>query len=147
MFSRETKTVNAWFQNKRASSKKRVRGGVGSHDSRQANKHISSAQQQDVERLETENALDDLGESPSGPTVQPVSSKYNVPPASRHPAGHHEGLSHDPRQRLSEDQLEGLKKLFNVNPHPTPEDRHALSASLGMYVCNPSSSFPINPHL
>ena len=134
---RETKTVNAWFQNKRASSKKRVRGGAASHDSRQTNKSVSSVpstQQhldgQGVERPDGKNVADDLG-------AQSASSKHGSVPviaASRQPATHHEHSSHDPRHRLSEEQLEGLRKFFNKNTHPTPEDRHALSASLGMSV-------------
>lgn len=68
------------------------------------------------------------------PAVQHVSSKHNSHTAVRQPASHHEGSSHDPRHRLSEEQLEGLRKLFIVNPHPTPEERHTLSASLGMCV-------------
>jgi hypothetical protein len=133
---RETKTVNAWFQNKRASSKKRVRGGPASHDSRQTNKSASSVpstQQhphgQGVERPDSENVADDLGES------QSASSKHGSVPviaASRQPATHHEHSSHDPRHRLSEEQLESLRKFFHKNTHPTPDDRHALSASLGM---------------
>ena len=67
-----------------------------------------------------------------------VVSKHNSVPvhaAGRQPASHSaEGPSHDPRQRLSEEQLEGLRKLFIVNQHPTPEERHTLSATLGMCV-------------
>jgi len=135
---RETKTVNAWFQNKRASSKKRVRGGAVSHDSRQTNKSVSSVpstQQhidgQGVERSDSDIVADDLGGS------QSASSKHCSVPVTtpgRQPATHHEGSSHDPRHRLSEEQLEGLRKFFATNTHPTPEDRHALSASLGMWV-------------
>jgi len=146
---RETKTVNAWFQNKRASSKKRVRGGTASHDSRQTKKSASSvpfAQQhiggRGVERPDSDIVADDLGGSQS---ASPKHCSVPVTTPGRQPATHHEGSSHDPRHRLSEEQLEGLRKFFTTNTHPTPEDRHALSASLGM--CVSIFTFPLCPNL
>lgn len=38
------------------------------------------------------------------------------------------------RMRPSSEQAEELKKLYHINPHPTTEQRQALSASIGMSV-------------
>lgn len=38
------------------------------------------------------------------------------------------------RMRPSVEQTEELKQLYNINPHPTTEQRQALSERIGMYV-------------
>jgi len=136
---RETKTVNAWFQNKRASSKKRVRGSAAvpyEPQSTPASAPVPPPQNQDHHRqFDFDDSFDD--EYPLDIHHHPVPSDY--PPSSYigHPDQAHfysesDNMPRRMRMRPSSEQTDELKKLYNINPHPTTEQRQALSASIGM---------------
>ncbi|KAF9531867.1 homeobox domain-containing protein [Crepidotus variabilis] len=146
----ETKTVNAWFQNKRASSKKRVRGVAASHDSRSVNRaSVSSPSSapsprnqpaaQDFHRADIKEHDEDEYTVPDmhSRSTSQVPPEY---PPSVHSGRRDQSLSYpdpDPmapkfRNRPSSDQTDELVKLYSINPHPTAEQCQAVAASLGM---------------
>ncbi|KAF9567851.1 homeobox-domain-containing protein [Agrocybe pediades] len=147
----ETKTVNAWFQNKRASSKKRVRGGASANAATSYENQVQASvppppppqpsQQQnhdhhhhmDFDSFEDDYALD-IPHSRSAsalPTDYPPSS-YAGHPDQAHFYSESDNMPRRMRMRPSSEQTDELKKLYNINPHPTTEQRQALSASIGM---------------
>lgn len=142
--ARETKTVNAWFQNKRASSKKRVRGGtVASYESQPINTtpapHPSSVPHDFHRNHDMDDMLDDeyAFDTQHSRSASVIPSDY---PSSLY-AGHSDQthfyteLDNMPRRmrmRTSSEQTDELKKLYSINPHPTTEQRQMLAASIGM---------------
>jgi hypothetical protein len=38
------------------------------------------------------------------------------------------------RMRPSSEQTDELRRLYNINPHPTTEQRQNLASAIGMYV-------------
>ncbi|KAF8963856.1 hypothetical protein BDZ97DRAFT_1661033 [Flammula alnicola] len=141
----ETKTVNAWFQNKRASSKKRVRGGAPvSYDSQPINTppvlHSPTINQDfhrhpDMDDIHDDDYLSlDIQHSRSASLVpsEYPSSFYAGHPDQAHFYTESDSMPRRMRMRPSTDQIDELRKLYNINPHPTTEQRQALSASIGM---------------
>ncbi|KAJ2918354.1 hypothetical protein MD484_g2063, partial [Candolleomyces efflorescens] len=158
----ETKTVNAWFQNKRASSKKRTRNQAandqsGSHSNTQpvsipappppAPPSAATTPgdiHPDLEEDEQQHSVTSPGHySPS----QKVSQSSEISLASNsssffaNPDLHFGSLSDsaDPlsmsrkmRMRPTAEQTEELKKLYHLTPHPTSEERQALAERIGM---------------
>lgn len=164
---RETKTVNAWFQNKRASTKKRHRGGPAP-TSTNPNLDLppisailastpgssSSAPSRSLER-------DTYDADFHVPTLPPPRiNKHSVrphqvvvleeTPRQHSPfyagnADHHHsfdrGVTPPPvdlparprmRMRPSSQQTDELRKFYQVNPHPTKEEREELGQRIGM---------------
>ncbi len=141
--SREVKTVNAWFQNKRASSKKR------------SNKGASNAQYElpsistllaSVPPPSSQLEYDELSEDehPFADRLAPISSSHDHPRAQSlfyagNPQHRHlfENESNSPRKgrsRPSAAQTEELRKLYDQNHHPSKEEREELGDRIGMYV-------------
>ncbi|KAK2461474.1 hypothetical protein APHAL10511_005937 [Amanita phalloides] len=140
----ETKTVNAWFQNKRASSKKRFRNHLHS-DSRTnatvAAPSASSASSNLPHVAEFDDYHDDEISS-----LDLNQSRF-VPDLAQqnHPSAYISGNGDVPRfmtdadfipRRIrahpSQEQIDELKNIYNANPHPSAELRQALSERLGM---------------
>ncbi|KAF5392453.1 hypothetical protein D9757_002287 [Collybiopsis confluens] len=117
----ETKTVNAWFQNRRASSKKRI---LNRHTAQpDSNASPSSLRSLDFDEY------DELYQSP-----YPENSRANFEEQQ-------DILNRRSRMRPTTDQVEQLKVLFNVNPLPSTEEKQALANRIGMQVL--SSLFPL----
>jgi hypothetical protein len=158
--------VNAWFQNKRASSKKRVRGGPAAvnapppppaeshpdsrpqypsqpqHHHHQQDQHPHSpvhfSRPSDMDDYHDDDGLYlDIHHSRSGSVVpSDYPSGYYAVGNPEHSHFYHDSDSTHRRMRMrpSSDQAEELRKLYNINPHPTAEQRQALSATIGMCV-------------
>ncbi|KAF9270765.1 homeobox-domain-containing protein [Marasmius fiardii PR-910] len=133
----ETKTVNAWFQNKRASSKKRtVARAVPDSDL-----HPSTAL---ANHPGSNVPIEDYFEDDHYPPIDyPHSSLQSSNPAlgwsQLHGASpdHVQSLSdNDPSRRMrvrpTPDQTEELKAFFNIVAHPSAEQRQALADRIGM---------------
>ncbi|EMD42305.1 hypothetical protein CERSUDRAFT_110826 [Gelatoporia subvermispora B] len=145
----ETKTVNSWFQNKRASCKKRTTKGSASNSS------VSSMNNQ-VE-LPPISAL--IASVSAPPSAFPLSEheEYSEDDLPRHShssisehSQHHQSLfytgnthhrhmydvENSPprkgRSRPSAVQTEELRKLYDINPHPSKEEREDLGERIGM---------------
>ncbi|EPQ60299.1 homeobox-domain-containing protein [Gloeophyllum trabeum ATCC 11539] len=156
----EVKTVNAWFQNKRASTKKRQQQQLQNKAQRSNNPY----------ELPPISAL--LASAPSPSTSSPVSRPVHrsslpveyddyfdeedhimhshLPPIGGYPphqsafyAGTAEGrhiiestpeptVPRKMRFRPTPQQTEELRKVYNVNPHPSKEEREELGESIGM---------------
>jgi hypothetical protein len=145
---RETKTVNAWFQNKRASTKKKNKSAgpdplhdlppitlLGSNPSSTAH----SPQQLD----ELDEFIDDenggAGPSPlvaalDDPKRQSLFYAGNA--EHRHFFAEAETMPRRMRMRNrpSTEQTDELRKSYRSNPHPSKEDREALGERIGMCV-------------
>ena len=142
--ARETKTVNAWFQNKRASSKKRVRGGtVASYESQPINTppapHPASAPHDFHRNHDMDEMLDDEypfdtqhSRSASAIPSDYPSSFYAGHPDQTHFYTESDNIPRRMRMRTSSEQTDELKKLYSINPHPTTEQRQMLAGSIGM---------------
>jgi len=138
---RETKTVNAWFQNKRASSKKRIRGGAQAYEVQHINTppilHPPPPEfhpQSDLDDIHDDEYSVDVHQSRA---TSVVPSDYPSPFYAAHPDQAHfyaesDSMPRRMRMRPSSEQTEELRKLYNINPHPTTEQRQALSATIGM---------------
>jgi DNA-binding transcriptional regulator YdaS (Cro superfamily) len=99
----ETKTVNAWFQNKRASSKKRALSATNP-----SNSNSSSSSLRPLDLDEFDSQLD--------------SSFFDD----------QDSMSRRSRIRPSPEQVEQLKNLFNANALPSTEEKQALADRIGM---------------
>ncbi|KAF8203993.1 homeodomain transcription factor [Pholiota molesta] len=108
----ETKTVNAWFQNKRASSKKR---------------DIDDIPEDEYSSLDTQHSRS----ASVAPSDYPPSF-YAGHPDQAHFYSESDNMPRRMRMRPSSEQTDELKKLYNINPHPTTEQRQVLSANIGM---------------
>ena len=147
--NRETKTVNAWFQNKRASSKKRTKS-VPSHEDNSPAIHLSSTPSDFYRLVDTDDFHDD--EYPSldiqhsrsaslGPS-EVSSSFYTGHSDHSHFYTESDNMPRRMRMRPSPEQTEELRKSYNINPHPTTEQRQALASTIGMYVIFDLLTFP-----
>ncbi|ETW86848.1 hypothetical protein HETIRDRAFT_58809 [Heterobasidion irregulare TC 32-1] len=129
----ETKTVNAWFQNKRASTKKRHRSGIApipTYDIPPISSLLTSASSS-TSTPPGPNDIDDLAE----PEQQQQSAFYAGNPEHRHiyeTAPAEMPTRPRMRQRPTSQQSDELKKFYNSNPHPTKEEREALGERIGM---------------
>lgn len=160
---RETKTVNSWFQNKRASCKKRHKGaamttvpvsaGAGSSASSASMKKSSGNSSVELPPISaliaSVSSRSGLGLGP--PPRQPEYDEYDeeefirrLPLAQQQQLFHaaHQQHSHfdvpeqnerpKARSRPSAAQTEELRKVYEVNPHPSKEAREVLGHKLGM---------------
>jgi hypothetical protein len=149
LYNRETKTVNAWFQNKRASSKKRSR--VVPHDtstnpsSSTTPSHSSSS---DTARPLSKSALEaprysEERQAPRHPVpldYLPLSPIYRDRPNSDHNQFSSDTEASNPRRlrlRPASQQEEELRKLYDLNPHSTADQRQILAERIEMYGFTP----------
>ena len=165
---REVKTVNAWFQNKRASCKKRNNKA----NSTPAAVHpSSSASSTNTNQFELA-PISQLIASVSAPSphdyddseddhsyvdrLPPISaSTQQRPPRTRSifysssPQHQHlfdaemSSMPRKGRSRPSAAQTEELRKLYDANPHPSKEEREELGRRIGMWVV---AFFPRGPN-
>jgi len=154
----ETKTVNSWFQNKRASSKKRHKGpSTASHtgssigaSSSNSSKNGSAIELPPISALIASVAAppasngahplymhddygdysdDDLGRLQN---PQQQSLFYAGNPQHRHLFEADDNQPRKGRSRPSAAQTEELRKLYEVNAHPSKEEREELGDRIGM---------------
>jgi hypothetical protein len=148
----ETKTVNAWFQNKRAANKKRSRPGQSpsTYDLPPISSLLSPADSSTATL--TEDSSIPQVTSPSIPRMQAPSTRINPTPASpevskQQTAFYAGNPEHDhtyessvpvppsrPRMRMrpSQSQTDELRKAYLIDPHPTKEQREELGKRIGM---------------
>ena len=149
---RETKTVNAWFQNKRAANKKRSRPGQSpaTYDLPPISSLLSPADSSPATYNE-DPSISQVN-SPSIPRMQLPSSRINhtqgSPEVSKRQTAFYAGNpEHDhtyessvamlpsrPRMRMrpSQSQTDELRKAYIIDPHPTKEQREELGKRIGM---------------
>lgn len=140
----ETKTVNAWFQNKRASSKKRSRNHLYA-DSRSTAKATAPSASSTSSNLPHIAEFDDyhddeissLDSNQSHIVPDLAHTYHHLPYISENGAAPSfmadtELVPRRMRARPTQEQTEELRKMYDLNPHPSSELRHALSERLGM---------------
>ncbi|KAG5718697.1 Zinc finger homeobox protein 3 [Termitomyces sp. T112] len=125
----ETKTVNAWFQNKRASSKKRTRSvpytipsvisSSTPSSSNNFNRHPSDYD--DYYYDDDYLPLDEFSRAD-----YPGYSDYS------HFTSETDSMPRRLRIRPSPEQTDELRKLYNITPHPTTDQRQLLAERIGM---------------
>jgi hypothetical protein len=150
---RETKTVNAWFQNKRAANKKRSRPGQSSstYDLPPISSLLSPADSSPATYNE-DSSIPQVNSPPSIPRMPVPSSRINNTPGSpevtkQQTAFYAGNPEHDhtyessvamlpsrPRMRMrpSQSQTDELRKAYIIDPHPTKEQREELGKRIGM---------------
>jgi hypothetical protein len=145
----ETKTVNAWFQNKRASTKKKNKGPIPeSYDTPPIASLISSNTSSIPHSPQEIDELDDfadedypengaLGPSPlvaalDDPKRQSLFFAGNA--EHRHVFAEAETLPRRMRMRNrpTAEQTNELRKLYRSNAHPSKEERENLGERIGM---------------
>lgn len=156
---REVKTVNAWFQNKRASCKKRNNKVASAPATAHRNHSSNNNNNTNTNQFELPSIsqliasvsapsppdYDDSDDDRSFDRLPPISaSTQQRPPRSRSIfyAGSPQHLfetemSMPPRKgrsRPSAVQTEQLRKLYDANPHPSKEQREDLGRQIGMWV-------------
>ncbi|KAE9409200.1 hypothetical protein BT96DRAFT_953601 [Gymnopus androsaceus JB14] len=123
----ETKTVNAWFQNKRASSKKRtLNRSTAQYDNPSLNSSTSSKAPSSSSLRPAD--LDELEEE-EHPSPHSDSAFYNPEATSFEDQ---DSMNRRSRMRPSPEQVEQLKILFNTNSLPSTEEKQALADRIGM---------------
>jgi hypothetical protein len=148
---RETKTVNAWFQNKRASTKKKNKTAApdSSHNlppiASLLGSNPSSASHSPRQLDELDEFIDDDHPDNSSGGPSPLVTALDDPkPQSLFYAGNAEHMHFFAetetmprkmrmRNRPSTEQTDELQRLYRSNLHPTKEDREALMERIGMY--------------
>ncbi|KAI0673747.1 hypothetical protein C8Q78DRAFT_968884 [Trametes maxima] len=143
----ETKTVNSWFQNKRASSKKRHKAPLTQCELPPISALIASVSAPPAPHPQHQHQLDydDYSEDEH---YHPLSHHLGPASASHPPQQHTLFYANNPqhkhlfeaegsmprkaRSRPSAAQTEELKKLYEQKPHPTKEEREALGDKIGM---------------
>jgi hypothetical protein len=157
---RETKTVNAWFQNKRAANKKRSRPGQSpsTYDLPPISSLLSPVDSSTA--TPTEDSSIPQVASPSIPRTQLPSTRINhaqgSPESSKQQTAFYAGNpEHDhtyessvpvppsrPRMRMrpSQSQTDELRKAYIIDPHPTKEQREELGRRIGMWAIPPCLS-------
>ncbi|KAF7972174.1 hypothetical protein HWV62_18748 [Athelia sp. TMB] len=147
----ETKTVNAWFQNKRASNKKKSARGhtvIDSYDLPPIT-HLSasgpSSPQQQIDELDDDDDdefQDDDRYETNGPSAlvaalddpKRQSLFYAGNPEHRHYFAENESMPRRMRMRNrpSAEQTDELRKLYKANQHPSKDEREELGERIGM---------------
>ncbi|KAF9469700.1 hypothetical protein BDZ94DRAFT_1243057 [Collybia nuda] len=140
----ETKTVNAWFQNKRASSKKRSRG-IPYDPSHSTNpSQIASTPSTSNSTPRHHPDFDDFQDEDYSPIDNSYSRSTSIAPDHRPLSTFYAGnpdhthflvedtMPRRMRMRPTTEQTEELRKLYNVNPHPTTDQRQLLAERIGM---------------
>jgi len=147
----ETKTVNAWFQNKRAATKKRSRPGQPSTYDLPSVPSLLSPVDPSTAPLIEDSSISECP-SPSLARMQEPSPRINHLQASLDPSIQQTAFyvgnpDHDhtfesavpvlpprPRMRIrpSLSQTEELRNAYIIDPHPTKEQREELGKRIGM---------------
>ncbi|KAI0783406.1 hypothetical protein C8Q75DRAFT_810990 [Abortiporus biennis] len=146
----EVKTVNAWFQNKRASSKKRHKGAAAAAAASATPQYElppisaliasvsapSAPHLSEYDELSEDESLHSLAERhrqriPSH-SRQRQSNFYPTGPQHTHLFEADQSLPKKGRSRPTQAQTEELRKLYDRNPHPSKEEREALGDRIGM---------------
>jgi hypothetical protein len=142
--NRETKTVNAWFQNKRASSKKRSRNHLY-NDSRQTRATAAPPPSSASSSLPHIAEFDDYHDDEI-PSLDLNQSRLVPDLARQHHHSAYISGNGDAHQFVTEtestprrmralpstEQIDELKRMYDIDPHPSTELRQALSERLGM---------------
>ncbi|KAG6846080.1 hypothetical protein H0H87_006444 [Tephrocybe sp. NHM501043] len=129
----ETKTVNAWFQNKRASSKKRTRAvpynvpPVISPIAAASTSNYPPREYDDIYFDDDYLPLDDYSRATS--IVPPDYTGY---PDYSQFTSETDSMPRRMRMRPSAEQADELRKLYNLTPHPTTDQRQHLAERIGM---------------
>ena len=151
--------MNAWFQNKRASCKKR-NNKVASAPAAAHRNHSSNNSHNNINQFELPSIsqliasvsapsppdYDDSDDDRSFDRLPPISaSTQQRPPRSRsifysgssqhqHSFETEMSMPRKGRSRPSAVQTEQLRKLYDANPHPSKEQREDLGRQIGMWV-------------
>lgn len=149
LFPREVKTVNAWFQNKRASTKKRSnKSGATSSSGSSRDTHNAQCELPPISTLfasvsapNSHIDYDDLSEDelyserlPPIPHQRQQTAFYAGNPQHRHLFDSETSMPRKGRTRPTAAQTEELRKLYDANPHPSKEEREELGLRIIMYV-------------
>ncbi|KAF9010309.1 homeobox-domain-containing protein [Hymenopellis radicata] len=148
----ETKTVNSWFQNKRASTKKRtVSSKSVAHHAARINSsrpsHSSSTSSTPRPSESGDYPDDDYpdshqhhlpDDSHSWPSYQTADPEHNL-------LSETESMARRLRLRPSAEQKEALRKAYVENPNPSSDQRQALADSVGMRYQGVSEWFQKQP--
>ncbi|KAF8921803.1 hypothetical protein CPB85DRAFT_1264558 [Mucidula mucida] len=149
----ETKTVNSWFQNKRASTKKRTvpSKSIAPHAAR-----INSSRPSHSSSTSSTPRPSESGDYPDDD--YPDSHPHHLPddnhswPSYQTADPEHNFLSESEsmarrlrNNRLSAEQKEALRKAFVENPNPSSDQRQALADSVGMRYQGVSEWFQKQP--
>jgi hypothetical protein len=138
---RETKTVNAWFQNKRASAKKRSRGGAPYDQTHLSSNSSSTAntprQQPDLEDFQdTDYPVFDNHDRPSLVLslhdTRQQSAFYSTVQEHTQFFTESDNMPRKMRMRPTPHQTEALKRFYKTNPHPSKMEREDLGERIGM---------------
>ncbi|KAI0360956.1 homeobox-domain-containing protein [Trametes cingulata] len=142
----ETKTVNSWFQNKRASSKKRHKAPLSQCELPPISALIASVsappptlEHQPHHPLDYDDYSDDESYHPLSHQLgagalppQQHTLFYAGNPQHKHLFETEGSMPRKARSRPTAAQTEELKKLYELKPHPTKEEREALGDKIGM---------------
>ncbi|OSD03338.1 homeobox-domain-containing protein, partial [Trametes coccinea BRFM310] len=146
----ETKTVNSWFQNKRASSKKRhkapltqcelppISALIASVSAPPASaalaQHHHHHQVYEYEDYSDEEHYQPLSHQVPGGAHPPQQHTlfYAGNPTHQHLFEGEGSMPRKARSRPTAAQTEELKKLYERNSHPSKEEREALGDKIGM---------------
>ncbi|PIL31395.1 transcription factor [Ganoderma sinense ZZ0214-1] len=140
----ETKTVNSWFQNKRASSKKRHKAPLTQCELPPISALIASVSAPPTSHASHQVEYDELSEDEYLPpqsvsAVHPLQHQqqqhalfYAGEPQSHHLFEAESSMPRKSRSRPSQEQTEELKKFYELKPHPSKEEREALGVKIGM---------------
>ncbi|KAH8099745.1 homeobox-domain-containing protein [Cristinia sonorae] len=141
----EVKTVNAWFQNKRASSKKRHKTTNPQFELPPISALIASVssapppQQLEFDDMSDDEQLPPLSEQNlakiphSAEHSRRQSAFYTGGnPQHRHLSEADQASHRKGRSRPTPQQSEELRKLYDRNPHPSKEEREELGDRIGM---------------
>ena len=146
---RETRTVNAWFQNKRASAKKKNKGPVAElYDlppivslltSRGSSASHSPLQVDELDDFADDDYLEHNAMGPSSLVAalddpRRQSLFYATNPDQNHVFAEAEQMPRRMRMRNrpTAEQIDQLRKMFASNPHPSKEDREELGEKISM---------------
>ncbi|TFK87591.1 homeobox-domain-containing protein [Polyporus arcularius HHB13444] len=141
----ETKTVNSWFQNKRASSKKRHKAPLTQCELPPISALIASVSappssslsphQLEYDELISDDELYQPLSAHSASSAHPPPQHtlfYAGDPQQQHLFDSDSSMPRKARSRPSQEQTEELKKFYELKPHPTKEEREALGVKIGM---------------
>ncbi|KAI0308095.1 hypothetical protein B0F90DRAFT_1813422 [Multifurca ochricompacta] len=132
----ETKTVNAWFQNKRASNKKRSRPGLSSlvYDLPPISSLLSSVDSTTTSPLDSSARTPRISSSPDTSQQQQTAFYAGNLEHCHAYESTVPDLPSRPRMRMrpSLSQTEELRKAYIIDPHPTKEQREELGQRIGM---------------
>ncbi|EKM61445.1 uncharacterized protein PHACADRAFT_248056 [Phanerochaete carnosa HHB-10118-sp] len=145
----EVKTVNAWFQNKRASTKKRSTKAGGAINSSNSRENNAQCELPPISTLLASVAppsahpsahfeYDELSEDDYSDRLPHLvhhrqqSAFYAGNPRHRHLFDSETSMPRKGRSRPSAAQTEELRKLYDANQHPSKEEREELGLRIGM---------------